>query len=227
LSFELEEKYKKEAEDYFQGVFFKNSANGVLDGNAILYSGHYALLYALLFDNYPLADWLSESIYEESKLDWGIITRGPHKWEDNQSHDDYIGLATISFLGKYKWVAWQFKERGPSFHRKGRPLRAWFNSQLWRIPGVWQHLNLFDKIFWSLGIFSTSFAKKESTSGRIMDWHLRSVYRLSKKNYWLCNKAMEFVEKRNAKIYPNLMGDVFSIYFTKDHILAKWSIGIK
>lgn len=236
MSFDLEDKFQKEAAEYFQGVFFKNSKSGVLDGNAILYSGHYALLYALLFGKYPLADWLSEAIYIEAKHDWGMITRGPHKWPDAQTHDDYIGLATISFLGKYKWVAWQIKARGPVFWRKEiKGFRNWFNSQFWRIPGVWQHLklcagddwNLFDKFWWSLGVVSTSLAKKESTSGRLLDWHLRSVYRLSGRDYWLCNKAMDFVEKRNSKLYSNLMGDVFKIYFSAEHIFAKWSIGIK
>lgn len=235
MSFDLEDKFQKEAAEYFQGVFFKHSKDGVLDGNAILYSGHYALLYACLFGKFPLGDWLSEAIYEEAKHDWGMITRGPHKWPDAQTHDDYIGLCTISFLGT-GYVAKEIYRRGPVFWRKEiKGFRNWFNSQFWRIPGVWQHIklcagnewNLFDKFFWSLGIVSTSLAKKESTSGRLMDWHLRHAYKISCKDYWLCNKAMDFVEKRNAKIYANLMGDVFSIYFTKDHLLAKWSVGIK
>jgi hypothetical protein len=235
MTFELQERFEKESIEYFKDWPFMSHSNvGILDGNTILYSGHYALLHYLLFGTYKAAEDHSQKIYIDSKVDWGIINRGPHKPDDNQSHDDYIGLATMSFLGS-GYVARLFYERGPSFYKRGSGSRAWFNSQLWRIPGPWQHLKLcagydlnwFDRFWWSLGIVSTSFAKKESTSGRLMDWHLRHVYRISKKNYWLCNLAMDFVEKRNSKIYPNLMGDVFSIYFTKEHILAKWSIGIK
>lgn len=235
MSFDLEEKFEKEASEYFEGVFFKHSRGGNLDGNSILYSGHYALLYALLFGSYEKADWLSERIYQDAKVDWGIISRGPHKIGDAQTHDDYLGLSTISFLGS-GYVASVFYERGPSYVRKGtNTFRDWFNSQFWRIPGVWQHiklcagyeLNWFDKIFWSVGIVSTSLAKKDSTSGRILDWHLRSVYRISGKRYWLCDKAVNFVEKRNSKIYSNLMGDVFGIYFSKNHIFSKWAVGIK
>ncbi len=236
MSFELQEKFEKEAIPYFSAwPFMAHSSAGTLDGNCILYAGHYALLHYVLFGEYKAADAHSENIYSFTKVDWGIISRGPHKIGDPQTHDDYLGLCTISFLGS-GYVARTIYERGPSYVRKGtNTFRDWFNSQFWRIPGVWQHiklcagydLNLFDQIFWSLGIVSTSLAKKESTSGRLMDWHLRHVYRISRKDYWLCNKAVEFVEKRNSKLYSNLMGDVFKIYFSAEHILAKWSVGIK
>jgi hypothetical protein len=210
------------------------------DGNGILYAGTYGLLYARLFGVYENASAHSVILYKKSYLpdQPGLITRGPHKWEDPQAHDDYVGLASLSFLGgsgAAKAITLHGSTHGWSFLRKGRTnFREVFNAQFWRLPGLVQHLKLcaqedwnwFDCALWALGVYSNSFAKHGDTSGTILKWHFIRVYELSGKKNWLCDWAVRKWKHQINSLYQNAMGDVFRIYYGPDHPFAKWALGI-
>lgn len=219
--------------------FMSRDPGGELDGNAILYAGTYGVLFQKLFKEYRDADEHSSRIYAAAYVaaQPGIITRGPDKLNEPQTHDDYIGLCSLSNLGN-GGVATVFYNYGKnhwwSFFRKGQSLKDWFNDQFWRLPGVVQHIklcasekwNIFDSLWWALGVYASSFSSKDNSSGAILTWHMVTAYLQSNEKHWLCDLA---VAKWKAKIiakYPNAMGDVFRIYYGIGHPFTKWAQGL-
>lgn len=234
----MEELFISEAEPYLRSYpFFSHDRAGNLDGNSILYAGTYGLLYSKLFTKYPLAADHSTLLYVKSYLPEhpGVITRGPHKWLDPQTHDDYIGLCTLSFLnhsGAANAIYLHGKQSHWSYFRGGES-RDKFNSLFWRIPGVVQHiklcarekLNLFDAIWLAAGILGSAYGKGDE-SGKILKWHMVSVYESQADRNWLCDWAAKTWKRKLIENYPGAMGDVFGIYFGGNHLFCRWANGV-
>ena len=222
---------------YFQHYpFMSRYMDGGLDGNAILYAGHYGLLTAKLFGSYDKAKEHSAELYAKSHLKErpGVITRGPHKWNDPQTHDDYVGLATLSFLGGGA-AAWFIYSHGKSNHWsffRGGKIQDWFNAQFWRLPGLVQHLklcasenlNLFDRLWWAIGVAADAYSK--DASGKLLTWHYVSVYEMSGKKYFLCDWAVRKWKRSIIEAYPDSMGGIFRTYYEQTHPFVKWSQGV-
>jgi hypothetical protein len=235
------EKFLEDVRPYFrQYPFMAARPDAELDGNSILYAGTYGLLHQRLFSSYEDAGIHSLLLYKDSYLPSqpGVITRGPHKENDPQTHDDYVGMASLSYLGgsgAAKAIALHGKNHCWSFRRKGHnTIAEIFNAQFWRLPGLVQHLklcargewNALDYLFWSIGVFASSFAKHGDTSGTILTWHFVRVYEQSGKKNWLCDWAVRKWKLQINSLYLNAMGDVFRIYYGPDHPFAKWALGI-
>lgn len=208
------------------------------DGNGILYAGTYGLLYSKLFGEYGLAAEHSALLYRNSYLREkpGVLTRGPHKWGDPQTHDDYIGLCTLSAMGGggAATAVYQHGKRNWWFYFRSGGWRDRFNAIFYRIPGVVQHIKMcagerltaLDSFMLAVGLYFNSFTKKSSTSGKIVKWHMASIYLRGSQKNWLCDWAVQKWIEALMEKYPGGMGEVFEIYYGPDHPLAKWGQGI-
>lgn len=219
--------------------FMAPSHGGQLDGNSILYAGSYGLLCARLFGEYKESAEHSTMLYKLSYLEElpGMITRGPHKWNDPQTHDDYIGLCTLSFLN-HSGAAFAICRRGQSsrwsYFREHGTWKEWFNAQFWRIPGVVQHIKLcagapwglLDSFLWAIGVWSNTLGNQSDTSGKILKWHLVSAYEMSDRKNLLCSWAVRKWKTKLSETYPNGMGDVFKVYYGASHKFVTWAQGI-
>lgn len=228
--------FAQEVKPYFLNYpYMANYANGQVDGNAILYSGTYALI-RYKFDSQEKFDVLEKDVYEAAKVKNGVIARAKKK-QDPESHDDYVGLLTLSLLGK-KEAAQEIYSYGMenrwSYVNVAYSFSDLFNAQFWRLPGMVQHIkacagikwNYLDHFLFALSAVSNAFTVKDSTSGKILTWHMVSAYEIQSLNKsWLSDFAVNFWKSRILKMYPNAMGDVFGIYFGRKHIFAKYMIG--
>lgn len=215
--------------------FVANQAGQDLDGNAILYTGVAQAIKAQ-YDTPTNEDyfWLN-NLYALSMKSPGLITRGPHKFNDHQSHDDYVGLCYFS-LKVNPWVARAVychgKANGFIYDNSGRSAQGLkMKLSCWhrRFPGQVEHykicaelkLNLFDRIWWSIGMIPYGV----SESGHQMKWLKYRAYKESKQKYFLCDIACRLWENYIRKKYMNLMGDVFKVYYGERHIFTCWMNG--
>lgn len=223
---------------YFSHYPYMSPAPGAdLDGNPILYAATFGLIHHKLFKTYPIAPKHSAELYYLSMIEPGVICRGPHKANDPQTHDDYIGLCTLSLLGN-GGAALAIYEYGKNhswcYWRSGYGFKEKFNGAFFRIPGVVQHFklcagkdwNLLDRILWSLGVIANAFASRKDTSGKILTWHQVSAYEISGRNHWLCNLAVRKWKASLLSAYPDAMGGIFRTYFGSNHPFARWALGI-
>lgn len=232
----------KEAIDYDSKPYFSNypfmahDSGGTIDGNSILYAATYGLLHKKLFGEYQKAAEQSALIYAQSMVSPGVINRGPF-CQIPQTHDDYVGLCTLSFLnhgGAANAIYQHGKANSFVYPNGGDSYRDMFNGWFWRLPGMVQHiklcagvsLNLFDWLLMSLGILWNAYLA-DGTSGIILTWHMVSVYQLGAKKNWLADYAVQTWHRKLIEKYPAAMGDVFGVYFGKSHVLTKWAQGIK
>lgn len=208
------------------------------DGNGILYAGTYGLLYAKLFGEYKNSAEHSTLLYRACYLPEkpGVITRGPHKWLDPQTHDDYIGMCTLSGLnhGDAATAIYMHGKKNWWFYFRGGVLRDKFNAIFYRLPGVVQHikicagvqLNQLDMVLLAAGLYSNSLGDQADTSGKIMKWHMASMYLRGSQRNWLCDWAVQKWIDKLMETYPNGMSDVFAIYYGKSHPFVRWAVGI-
>lgn len=214
-----------------------HSEHGEIDGNAVLYAGTWALINQKVAGKYEWAICLEEDLYNAVKVLPGLIGRG-NKPKDPQTHDDYIGMLTLSALTANKIAAKEIYEYGNlkhwSYVNVAYSFSDLFNAQFWRLPGVVQHIKAcagiewttLDYLLFSLSVIGNIFTSKEETSGKILTWHMVSIYERNVKRAWFSDWAVSLWKHRILKIYPNAMGDVFGIYFGKDHIFSKYTIGV-
>jgi hypothetical protein len=214
-----------------------HDANQAVDGNAVLYAGTYALISFKLYGVYGAAVTHEKDLYEAVKVDQGVIGRFG-KPKDAQTHDDYIGLATLSGLTENKQAAIDMFVHGKlnhwSFVNVAYNFTDLFNAQFWRLPGVVQHIKLcagkawnwLDIVLFALSVIFNAFTPKDSTSGKILVWHSIVMYECLGDSNWLSDFAVRFWKHQILKMYPNAMGDIFGIYFGPDHVFTKWTKGI-
>lgn len=211
--------------------------NETPDGNGILYAGVYGMLVHKLFGSYKNASKHSWDLYREatpSNQESGVITKGKHKIDDPQGHDDYIGLCALSFLGDLT-VANLIAAHGRETFWTYRSGRTSFWSSLFFVkPGVVQHIklcngeswNMWDRFWFRMALIDSQKKARDNTSGRIMEWLMVNCYVMSKNRSKACDKAVDNWERSIRSLYPNLMGDVFEIYYGKDHLFSKFGKGI-
>jgi len=215
--------------------YMAREAGGMPDGNAILYTGTYALIQKKLGIAANL-DVLAKDVYDHVQVKPGVIHRA-NKPQDAETHDDYIGMLTISALanGKEAEEIYEYgKAHGWSYVNVAYNFADVFNGQFWRLPGVVQHIKLcagkawnwFDCLMFFIAVMANAFTAKNDTSGKILTWHYVSMYELKGDKSPLCEFAATFWKKRILEMYPNAMGDVFSIYFGPEHIFSKYTIGV-
>ena len=234
----LSEAFEYDLKPYFQEYPYMAHTNGSLDGNSILYAGTYGLLYFKLFRAYPNSAEHSTLLYKNSLIESGVINKGPHKANDPQTHDDYVGLCSLSFLNHGgaanaiylhgKLTGWEFNNLPDSGWKN------WFNSQFWRIPGVIQHIKLcarvnwsiVDKFMFSISIIGAILGPQDDTSGKILKWHMITVYELSDQKNWFCSWIVRKWKAKTLATYSGGMGDVFNVYYGPSHPFVKWAQGI-
>lgn len=231
-----------------------NQAGEQPDGNAILYVGDLVYVWRSHFDIEP---WLGDLVrvnYIQAKIESGRISRGRHKLMDNQSHDDFIGLAYAAQETGNGWIADEIIEHGRKtfwnyedpteikFRLSIEGFKEWFQDWHFRFPGQTQHyklcstkyqyLNWFDRFWFSMNFF---FSKNRiNGGGHKMELLMRKAYLNQKERYWLCDWALKVWEKKIRKLYPNLTGDMMQVYFDRDdelkgkpnHVFARWMQGL-
>lgn len=221
------------------------------DGNPVLYLG---LVLCCKIQHFDLDDddlFLVDKTYNDCKKEDGLITRGRHKFNDHESHDDRVGMAYAAAVTNH-YCAWNIYRYGKShnwiFNNAGV---SWFRNEKgdkqflsklkcwdYRLPGVVAHykiaascidpkikLNLFDKLWWFVRI---GLLFPNSESGIQMDWMMIDLYRRKYEPVWIMDVACTLWEQSlyESPKYPHLMGSVFEKYFNKYHILAKWMRGL-
>lgn len=205
------------------------------DGNAVLYCG-IAMVIKCIYSKLDEGDfaWFS-AVYRDCRKSRGLLTRGSHKANDYESHDDYIGFCAGAQLAHDTWAAevlgygathgWVYDNSGIS-----GTLSGWIRTWHVRFPGQVQHyklcarrpLGLLDRIWWAIGMVSLG----ASESGYQKRWLKYRAYKNQDLRYWLCDMAAAMWENGLRKRYPNLMGDVFAIYFKDtNHPFARWMQG--
>lgn len=207
------------------------------DGNGILYAGVYGMLIQALFGKYNGASAHAWALYCDAlpiDQESGVITRGKFKREDPQGHDDYIGICALSFLGN-KSVAHLIAYHGENNFWRYRTGKTSFWSSLFFIkPGVVQHIKLcagrkwnwWDRFWFKMALVDSLKKNKDSTSGRIMEWLMVRCYLQSDHRNQYCDNIVTKWQESIRQTYPGLMGDVFEIYYGKDHLFAKFGKGV-
>jgi hypothetical protein len=167
----------------------------------------------------------------------GLLSRGSHKPNDAQAHDDYVGFAACAGIME-KVLAYRVyrhgKSHGWAYQIPGTTgFRNWFNAQFWRMPGVVQvikmasrePLNFFDKLMLFFMFTGGIFSNSDSTSGRLLDWCVIVLYEHLNLDYALPNLGIKIWKSDIRRRYPNLIGDVFGIYYGREHVFAKFMLG--
>lgn len=229
--------FKEECLPYIkQYPLISNQIGQDPDGNAILYCG-VAMAIKDLYEDPDDGDWLwVASIYRECQKEVGLLTRGPHKKEDFQTHDDYVGMCYLSARTNFmiaKSIVDYGKKHNWAYDNVGensKTLFGWLACWHRRFAGQVEHykicatdkLNIFEQIWWSLGFLTIG---KMTESGTQLRWLKLRAYQASPNKYWFCDKAAALWQNKIIKRYPNLMGDVFAIYYGKDHVFTRWTQG--
>lgn len=249
--------YESEQKNYYDKTypeFMKNNLDEPMDGNTILTTSMDLLIKYILFKHHPEYDFeneklkfnkMSNQIFSEN----GFMNRGPHKIngsgvfdDDYQNHDDEIGwFAAASVFNPQRARIYRDHLQSHGWtanNNESTLLRAIFNSQRWRFAGYTYHADLcagdhpsiWSQIAWCLSLVSAAFQGKNEASGRRMDLCKIWAQELSKQQFWLSKKAIEFWKRDCEKKYPNKIGDIFQVYHQRDdelkqeakHIHAKW-----
>lgn len=227
-----------DAAAYFQEhPFMAREAGGSVDGNAVLYTGTLALIeHKLGLDSANkerARDIYAKVVLKERP---GVIHRAL-KPTDPETHDDYVGMLTLSALGsgqEAREIYAYGKANKWSYVNVAYKFTDWFNGQFWRLPGVVQHIKLcagkawnwFDVLMFALSVIANAFTAKDDTSGKILTWHYVTMYELMGDKSWLADFAVRFWKHRMLAMYPNAMGDVFAIYFGPEHVFSKYTVGV-
>ena len=229
----------KEFEDDFTGYLFyyplfSNQKFEKPDGNPILYAGlAQAVRNSFFFiDHEKSVKWVND-LYENCKVEPGLINRGSHKKLDDQDHDDYIGLVYMSYFYNQE-IAKEIYNYGKKhygmYNNTGdkRLIAGILESLNTRFPGWWAHiklaagvkLNFIDKFWWFIGCLG-SF----EPSGAQMQWLKTDLYLRQEQKYWLMDKGVKIFQNGIRKKYEHLMGSVFLKYFGPNHAFTKWMMG--
>lgn len=101
----------------------------------------------------------------------------------------------------------------PDEQERFQYLIPWILCAMGRIP-------ILDQIVWALDCVSSTKSDYGNTSGKCLFWvQLRSV---KKKNYFLCNLAIAYWQKKMTEKYPGGVAELFGIYFP-GHPLGKYA----
>ena len=229
--------FKEESIPYIkQYPLISNQIGQEPDGNAILYCG-VAMAIKDLYEEPDDGDWLwVAEIYRVCRKEIGLLTRGPHKFNDFETHDDYVGMCYLSLrtniaiaasiVGYGKTHSWMYDNTGTV----SKSILGWLRCWHRKFAGQVEHykicagekLNLFEQIWWCLGFISLG---KRTESGIQLDWLKYRAYRASPNKYWLCDRAASLWQNMIINRYPNLMGDVFGIYYGPNHVFTRWMQG--
>lgn len=207
-------------------------------GNAILETAQFLWIKDIV-DGLDEADnmrlW---AVYADAVVSPGLLSRGSHKKLDPQRHDDIVGFSSIA--GRLEPIlaervyqhgnrnGWEYKLP----HLSG--LKEWLNAQFWRMPGVVQtikmaankELSWFDKIWLSIDLVVGVTRHNGATSDRLMDWCIIKLYEHKRLDHWLVNLAIRVWKNDIRRRYPNLMGDVFTVYYGSNHVFARFMQGV-
>jgi len=244
---EMLTKYMADEAAYFIKSFplMAHSSNGFPDGNAVHYACLNELIKLRVFENTPIYDHVFKTskrrvvqIYETVRLEPGLINRGPHKYLDQQKQDDYMTLCALAAVTKEYWIGKEIVSRGRKNYfiwnnTDDHSIKNLASCFFIRIPGVYalfklgagEKLNSLDRFLLALGVISTSLSPKESTSGRILDFGLMTAWEYSGQRSGLVDWAIRRFREKMSELYPNLMGDVFGIYFSNQHLFSVWMRG--
>ena len=144
-----------------------------------------------------------------------------------------IGASLFSGVYKPAFDIWREGKRSSwvydegvykSKHFIGQVLENWYA----RFPGfvalvklgAGERLNWFDKLSLSASLLTFS-----GESGIQLDWIRVKVYERRDDKSWLVDKAIQYWKNKIRKKYPALMGDVFAVYYGKNHVFTKWMQG--
>jgi len=213
-----------------------NQAYQEPDGNPVLYSSIAIIIEVDLFGADEHAAKFTKDLYQNAKKAPGIITRGRHKAFDTQEHDDVMGMIGASVFSGYiapaqeiylagKKSGWVYNEGVyKSKSDIGRFFENWYN----RFPGfvglvklgAGEKLSLWDKLSFAVSLLTFS-----GESGAQLDWVKVKVYERCTDKSWIIDKAVAYWKNKVRKKYPQLMGDVFKIYYGEGHFFTKWMKG--
>jgi hypothetical protein len=195
------------------------------DGNPILYQAVYLAIKRRFETDFDHDKFWVRDTYQDAMLEPGLISRGSHKKKDRQAHDDYIGLVYSSHITGEFTAALDICEYGKKHNWFFYTADATWNKAFFgRMPGFIAHvklgcrikLNIFDQIYWFLRV---SFSGSES--GKQLSFVMVDLYQTQPYRYKILDWAVARFEKAIKEGYPDLMGSVFGIYYSKDHLFAK------
>ena len=203
----------------------------VRDPQAKWTSGNHLLITGTYYSILSLIDTISEkdrsdfvSVVTPCEVEPGLFNRNKGRL-DKEAHDDYIGVVSASYFldaafkrdvlqyGRAHW--WRFDNDNDGD----------LESLFWRLPDFiplvkaanGMTLNLFNILAFSVSLIANALSKKDDTSGIILRWLETQV--MAKKS-WAIDVEIAFWKRQILKKYPGGMGDVFGIYYGKDHPFA-------
>lgn len=215
-------------------------------GNALLYEAHAAQITTDAANGalgLVLVD-LNKAI-NLLKVKPGLFRRKPKPAKDKQSHDDYIGVAAVSWR-----CADQIAERGEArgwFFDNHAPnasfgkacywvLRGWKPlSYLWdfwhgRFPGFIQHINIAalqppGKVGWLIWLASIwwSCRSKGNESGKLLDYLKVRTAEQVYPEHWATKRAVEVYVNCLNNHYDGNVSSVYAVYFGPTHPFALYS----
>lgn len=212
--------------------YFVKHSSGNIDGNADLYTGTYYLIKNRLSGlNQTDKEHFEHSI-SQIEIEPGLIQRA-YKPDEFEAFDDYIGLLAADYFLKTG-----FGKRVYEYGKKH--LFSWnnLNPKKWTLRGLFirvpafygllkasagRKLNFIDDIVFAIDLLLTERDEPGATSGRILDWHKVEVFKEAGgiiAKWAIAKRNEEFAVK-----YPNLMGNVFGVYFNPEYPFAKYMNG--
>lgn len=230
--------WQKDIKPYLRNYpLFSNQANQEPDGNPVLYASIAIIIQAEMFGiQTSNVKEFTKDLYENAKKAPGILTRGRHKAFDTQEHDDTMGMIGASVFSGYleptqdfytvgKKSGWVYNE---GVYKHKSDIRRFLENWYARFPGfvglvklgAGEKLSLWDKLS-----FAASLLTFSGESGIQLDWIKIKVYQRCRDKSWLIDRAVTFWQNKVKKKYPNLMGDVFKVYYGEGHVFTKWMKG--
>lgn len=239
--------YMADEATYFMDTFplMRHSAMGVLDGNAVHYACMNEIVKLCVFENtsayeyiYNQAKERCRKIYADCMVSPGLINRGHHKAPDQQRQDDYILLAALAAIvgekqigqhmlahGRKHWFIWN--------NTRDKSLKNILGCFFLRIPGCVQvmklaadePLNWWDRFHMGVGFFFSSHEPVNSTSAKMMDFAVIKAFEAKGQNYFFPRWMSKIWKSKLSGMYPDLMGGVFSVFFSPIHLFSKWMAG--
>lgn len=231
-------KYMESMQRLIDDRGYVKHSSGVIDGNALAYTGlHYLVARKLGYDGPTRFSEVVRSV----TIRPGLIERAG-KPGDRQAHDDYVYLLCCSpredagsfaqaVLRHGEEYNWYFDNNDPYkkpsiiealFKWDKSVLRRWFG----RVPGfvavtklaASKKLNFWDYTFLTIDLLSTSF-RNNGTSGHLMDWAKCEL--IDKTDSIYLKLVCKFVRYRLYKNYPKGLPDLAFVYFGRHYPMAQ------
>lgn len=201
-------------------------------GNHLLITGTYYVLLSYL-DRTTEADVENfKKLVKSCEVRPGVYNRNQNR-PDAQAHDDYIGIVAASYFLQsdfHREVLDHGENNNWTFDNTDNDIVE-INSYFSRFPDFVPFVraangkspSLWEQVLFAIAILVSAFSDKNETSGKILKWlEIQTI----RNKYFIIDSAIFFWKKMIFKKYPNGMGDVFGIYFGKDHPFAKYTQGM-